>query len=292
LGDFPTGLPSILADLHGVSTPRPPIVSWFLDEFCGNFSSRFPMRALFHLEERLPAPVHDPVHSDIPELNGAELASVYYGRRMAGDFYDFIRVSPNRILFGLLDAAGGLAETRTVVAAAQHTFRTVGTELFARKDINEADAMMELCLQLNQAILKAAEGVCSCPAFAGCYDENLGIVCYFNAGHTPGLARDHNGVSELPATGLPLGLFSHMTSNASMVALEPGAVLLLASRGIVEGKCKAEEFGLERVKAVLHQAHASSAKELCVSVLDQVQQFMCAAPTHNDVTALALTRNS
>jgi serine phosphatase RsbU (regulator of sigma subunit) len=274
-----------------VSTPRPQFVSWFLDEFCGNFSSRFPMRALFHFEEAQSVPVHDPIHSDIPEVHGAELASVYYGRRMAGDFYDFIRVSPSRILFGLLDVAGGLEDTRAIASAAQHTFRTVGAELFARKEINETDAMMELCLQLNQTVLKSAKGVHSCPAFVGCYDESLGIVCYFNAGHTPGLARDRNGVSELHATGLPLGLFSHMVSNASIVALEPGAVLLLASRGIVEGKRKAEEFGLQRVKEVLHQSKAASAKELCTSVLDQVQQFMRAAPTHNDVTALALTRN-
>jgi serine phosphatase RsbU (regulator of sigma subunit) len=249
------------------------------------------MRALFHFEEP-PPPVRDPVHADVPEVHGAELASIYYGYRMAGDFYDFIRVSPNRVLFGLLDVAGSLQDTRGIVAAVQQTFRSVGTELFARRDVNEADAMMELCLQLNHTILKAANGVRSCPAFAGCYDENLGIVCYFNAGHTPGLARDRNGVSELPATGLPLGLFSHMVSNASVVALEPGAVLLLASQGIVEGKHKAEEFGLQRVKEVLQQSKAASAKELCVSVLDQMQQFMCAAPTHNDVTALALARNS
>jgi serine phosphatase RsbU (regulator of sigma subunit) len=247
------------------------------------------MRAL---KESLTDPIRDPIHSDIPELHGAELASVYYGHRMAGDFYDFIRVSPNRVLFGLLDAAGGLEETRAIVSAAQHAFRTAGAELLARSDINEANAMMELCLQLNQAILNVAGGVRPCPAFAGCYDESVGVVCYFNAGHTPGLLRDHSGVSELPATGLPLGLFSLMTSDAPMVALEPGAALLLASRGIVEAKCKAEEFGLQRVKEVLQQSTAASAKELCVSVLDQVQQFMCAAPTHNDVTALALARNS
>jgi phosphoserine phosphatase RsbU/P len=248
------------------------------------------MRALFHFEE--PSAVREPVHSDIPDVNGAELASVYYGRRMAGDFYDFIRVSPNRVLFGLLDVAGGLEDTRAIASAAQQTFRTVGTDLFARGDMNEADAMMELCLQLNQAILKAANGVRSCPAFAGCYDENLGIVCYFNAGHTPGLARDRNGISELPATGLPLGLFSLMVSNASIVALEPGAALLLASRGIVEAKCKHEEFGLHRVKEALQQSSNGSAKQLCVSVLDQMQQFMGTAPTHNDVTALALARKS
>jgi phosphoserine phosphatase RsbU/P len=250
------------------------------------------MRTFPHLEESLPVLVHDPVHSDVPELHGAELAAVYHSQRIAGDFYDFFRVGPNRVLFGLLDAAGSLKNTRAILSAAQHTLRTVGTELFTRRDINEADAMMELCQQLNQVILKAADGVRSCPAFVGCYDESLGIVCYFNAGHTPGLARDRNGVSELPATGLPLGLFSHMTSNASVVALEPGAVLLLTSRGIVEGKRKAEEFGLERVKEVLQQSRAASAKQLCVSVLDRVQQFMKAAPTHDDATALALARNS
>src|SRR5271165_2974949 len=249
------------------------------------------MRPLFHFAESLPVPTHDPVHSEKMELHGAELASVYYGRRMAGDFYDFIRVGPNRVLFGLLDVAGDRENTRVILSAAQNTFRTVGTELFARRDVNEADAMMELCLQLNQTVMNAAEGVRSCPAFVGCYEESLGIVCYCNAGHTPGLLRDHAGVSELPATGLPLGLFTHMISDAPIVALEPGAVLLLASRGIVEAKCKAQEFALQGVKEVLQQSKAARAKDLCVSVLDQVQRFMCTAPTHDDVTALALARN-
>jgi serine phosphatase RsbU (regulator of sigma subunit) len=247
------------------------------------------MRAL---EQSPPAPTRDPVHSDVPELHGAELAAVYCKRRMAGDFYDFIRVGPNRVLFGLLDAAGGLRETRAIVSAAQHTFRTAGTELFARRDINEADAMMELCIQLNRTVQQAAGGVHSCPAFLGCYHESLGVVCYCNAGHTAGLLHDHAGVSRLPATGLPLGLFSHMISDAPMVALEPGAFLLLASRGIIEAKRKAEEFGWERVKEVLEHSKAASAREHCVSVLDQVQQFMHAPPTHDDVTALALVRNA
>jgi serine phosphatase RsbU (regulator of sigma subunit) len=246
----------------------------------------------FRLRKPPSVPVCHPVHSDVPKVPGAELASVYCGRRMAGDFYDFIRVDPKRVLFGLFDAAGRLRETRVILIAAQQTFRTAGADVFTRSDINEADAMMELCVRLNQTVLKTAEGVCACPAFVGCYNEGLGIVWYFNAGHTPGLARDHNGVSELASTGLPLGLFSHMIADASMVALEPGATLLLTSRGVVEGKYKSEEFGLQRVKDVLQQSKAESAKQLCASVLDQVHQFMCAVPSHDDVTTLALARNS
>ena len=65
--------------------------------------------------------------------------------------------------------------------------------------------------------------------------------------------------------------------------------LLLISRGVVEGKCNNEEFGLERAKQIL-LAPGRSAQEVCAAILDQVQQFMCARPIHNDVSALALVR--
>ena len=256
------------------------------------FGSIWTMRSLFHRSEA-PQPVIVPAHSDVPEVRGAELASVYHSQRIAGDFYDFFRVSSNRVMFGLLDAAGGLAQTRAILTATQHTFRSVGADLFSRQEANETEAMIELCHGLNHTVISAAAGVHSCPAFAGCYDETLGLVCYFNAGHISGLARDGNGVVELHATGLPLGLFSHATSDASIVALEPGAVLALVSRGVIEAKYKSEEFGLQRVKDVLQQSPVgASATELCASILDYVQQFMHATPTHDDVTALVLARHS
>jgi serine phosphatase RsbU (regulator of sigma subunit) len=250
------------------------------------------MRSLFNLGKSRSQPARDSVQAEVPTLKGANLSAVYYGQRMGGDFYDFLRVSPKRVLFGLLDVAGRQEDNREIISAAQQTFRTLGAQLFAQEDINEAEAMIEVCLQLNRTILETAGGVHSCPAFAGCYDENLGTVCYFNAGHTPGLVRDTTGVAELPATGLPLGLFSHSTCDASTVALEPGAVLMLVSRGIVEAKSGGQEWGLDSVKAGFQSSTAENAKEFCLSILDQTQQFMHTAPTHNDVTTLALARDN
>jgi len=103
------------------------------------------MRTLFQFRKSPSAALRHPIPCDVPKVPGAELASVYCRRRMAGDFYDFIRVGPQRVLFGLFDAAGRVEETRAILLAAQHTFRTVGAELFTRPDVNEADAMMELC---------------------------------------------------------------------------------------------------------------------------------------------------
>jgi serine phosphatase RsbU (regulator of sigma subunit) len=247
------------------------------------------MRSLFNSAKPMP-PSPFPVSAKVPELNDAELAALYYGQRMGGDFYDFVRVAPNRVLFGLLDVAGRFEENRGIIFAAQEAFRTRGAELLAGPDVNEADAMTELYIALNRTILNSKGGLRACPAFAGCYNEDLGVICYFNGGHTPGLVRDGAGVSELAATGLPLGLFSHATCDALMVAMDPCAVLLLASRGIVEAKCKGEEMGLARVKENFHHTTATTAKEHCVTVLDKVREYMCAAPTHDDVTSLALLR--
>jgi sigma-B regulation protein RsbU (phosphoserine phosphatase) len=243
------------------------------------------MRFLFNHEKSARSAPQGPVQAEVPELHAAQLAAAYYGERQGGDLYDFVRVTPNRVLFGLLDMAGRLKDNSAIVSAAQQTFRTRSAG-----DVNEADAMAELCLELNRTIMSAEGGIRSCPAFAGCYNEDLGTICYFNAGHTPGLLRDVTGISELPATGLPLGLFSHATCEAPLIAPSPGAALLLVSRGLLEGKRRREEFGLERVKTGLQQANNETAKELCATVIDDVQQFMRKAPVQNDVTALALVR--
>ena len=246
-------------------------------------------RGLFRRSK--PPQITDPLHSHVPALRHAEIAAIYHGLRVAGDFYEFLRASPSRVLFGLFDIAGRREDTRDILIAAQKTFRTVAPDLFADEDLNEPVAMIELSQQLNRTILHCA-GVRSCPAFIGCYNEDLGTVCYANAGHTPALLRDQTGITPLEATGLPLGLFSHTTRSASTCALTPGAVLLVVSRGVVETECEGEEFGLEGTKGSLQRAPTSSAPELCLTILRAVQQFAQRAPTHNDVTALALVRSA
>jgi serine phosphatase RsbU (regulator of sigma subunit) len=228
---------------------------------------------------------------DVPAIFGADMAAVYHGERRGGDVYDFIRVAPHLILFALLDVAGRKRQNRPIVAAAQRTFREAGHRLFSRDDINEAESMVELSLEINRTIIDEAQ-VCSCPGFVGCYNETVGTVCYSNAGHTPALLRDHSGITELPATGLPLGLFSHVTQDAPTVALPPGAVLLLVSRGVTEAKHGRQEYGLERVSQTLKDSAAQNAEQLCSDILNAVEQFTHKPPTHNDVTALALVRSA
>ncbi len=247
------------------------------------------VRSLFRRRETALRPA-DPRHSDVPLLRSAEIAAVYHSQRVAGDFYEFLRVGPSRVLFGLFDLAGRREDTREILIAAQNTFRILAPKLFAGKDFNEAEAMVGLCHEVNHTILQVAGGIRSCPAFIGCYNEDLGTVCYVNAGHPPALLRDDSGITNLEASGLPLGIFSHATQSASTCGLVPGAALLLVSRGIIEAEHNDHEFGLEGAKKSFQGAFALSAQELCLEILQSAEQFLEAAPTHNDVTALVLLR--
>src|SRR5260370_13800668 len=237
-------------------------------------------RSLFKLDE-VTLPPADPLHCDAPVLRLAEIAAVYSGQRVAADFYEFLRVGPSRMLFVLLDIAGLRADTREILIAVQKTFRTLAPELLSGEDFNETTPMIELCNERNLTILH--DGLRSCPASIGCYNEDLGTVCYANTGHTPGLLRDNTGITPLEATRLRLGLFSRAMQSAASCHLMLGSALLVVSRGIVEADDvdadhQAAEFGLDGVKQGFQHATALSARELFLSVLPTPRHFIPPPP--------------
>src|ERR1700693_5874734 len=93
-------------------------------------SPRDLMRSYFNGSEAV-APYVNPRHTDVPTLRGADVAAVYYKVRVAGDFYEFLRVGPSRVIFGLLDLAGRRENTREILIATQSAFRTRARQLFA-----------------------------------------------------------------------------------------------------------------------------------------------------------------
>lgn len=247
-----------------------------------------------------------PARACVPELPGSTAAAGYRSARVGGDFYDFMTAGPSRLAFVLMDIAGKRNEALAVATQVQELFRRRVPELYSAPDMNEADATTDLLVSLNQKLIQASGGVRCSPAFLGVYDDVLGTLFYINAGHTPALLRDSDGITQLPAMGPPLGLFSHTTSDAMMSVLRPGSALLLVSKGLVEARVGSREYGMERVEKTLAAAPLTDAASLTRLVLDDVNEFLVnssqsfrlpftrhdsAENPHNDHTALALLRS-
>ncbi|HVP42676.1 MAG TPA: SpoIIE family protein phosphatase [Terriglobales bacterium] len=244
-----------------------------------------------------PAPKRDlrqPEPAKVPTLPHSSLAAMYKAARMGGDFYDFVMTPAGRLVFLLADIAGRRAEALHIAAATQEVFRKKVEENFSGEYINEHDAMTDLLIDVNRAIMTAAEGVRNSPAFIGCYEERLGTLAYINAGHPPALLRDSTGITRLPANGFPLGLFSHAAHDTQLSVLQPGAALLVASKGLVESRHKSKEYGMERLAEVLEATSFADAHDLCRLILQSVEEFTNhrgkPGVVENDITALALVR--
>ena len=113
------------------------------------YDSTFAMKFSFQRERSAVLP-DAPKRAEFPPLSGADIAGLINGQNAGGDFYHFLRANRCRVVFGLLDVAGKHEENHAIVEAARQTFQDLGKDRFAPEDVNEADVMMEFCLELKQ----------------------------------------------------------------------------------------------------------------------------------------------
>jgi serine phosphatase RsbU (regulator of sigma subunit) len=217
-------------------------------------------------------PHRTPLPTALPPLNGLDLRARYYSCRTGGDFFDAVASGPH-VVFFLTDIAGDRANAHTIASATQDVFRLRVPQLFSTDVINMMDTLGVLAHEVNQAIYDASGGSRLAPTFLGCYNLPLGLLAYINSGGQPAIFRDSDGTRVLGHVTMPLGLFTHLTFEPAIQAFEPGARMLLVTRGILEAERGREQFGVERATAVLENIPNGSALDLCSVTLEDANEF-------------------
>jgi serine phosphatase RsbU (regulator of sigma subunit)/anti-sigma regulatory factor (Ser/Thr protein kinase) len=219
---------------------------------------------------------------ELPDLPGWRVAAYYRpARTVGGDFYDFIELPGG--LIGLVvgdvtdkgvPAAMVMAATRSVLRAAAQRLLEPGTVL---QRINET-----LCSEIPPNMFVTC--------LYGVLDPATGLLRYANAGHNLPIVQAAGGVSELRATGMPLGLMPGMSYEEREAVLAPGSSVLLYSDGLTEAHDPGREmFGTGRVRERL--AAGNVADELIADLLAQLDTFTGAdAEQEDDITLVALHR--
>jgi sigma-B regulation protein RsbU (phosphoserine phosphatase) len=110
-----------------------------------------------------------------------------------------------------------------------------------------------------------------------------------SAGHLPGLHVSKNGVQEIGATGLPLGLFGSSRYSVQRFRLEPGDTLLLYTDGISETRdAEGNEFGIDGLTLAAAGLHSFTAEELITVCRESVERFSSGARQLDDQTLMAI----
>lgn len=121
-------------------------------------------------------------------------------------------------------------------------------------------------------------------------ETSTGQLRCANAGHDLPFHRNGDGVCELCATGMPLGLMPGMSYEQHEAALEPGDCVLFYSDGIVEAhNAQREMFGFPRLMRLVE--HGSTGDPLVEHLLAELTRFTGPSWTQeDDVNPLALLR--
>jgi serine phosphatase RsbU (regulator of sigma subunit)/anti-sigma regulatory factor (Ser/Thr protein kinase) len=181
---------------------------------------------------------------DLPSLPGWHVERYYQpARAVGGDFYDFLYFEDGRVGIVIGDvtdkgvpAALVMATTRSILRSTAYGALSPGKVLEQTNDLLHPDIPPKMFVTCLYAIL----------------DPVSGQLQYANAGHDLPYRRHKDGVSELRATGMPLGLMPGMVYEEKETTLAHGDSILFYSDGLVEAhNANRDMFGFPRLMTLL-----------------------------------------
>lgn len=237
---------------------------------------------------------------DPPRFEHIELVAVSQPARMAsGDYFDYLRLFDDRVLFAIGDVAGKGISAALLMASIQSTIRAQLRPYLppARgvKDTwtppQEELSTAVLVSRLNQQIHQFTSASKYATFFCGCYDDRTGELRYTNAGHLPPLLIRGGEVQTLNVDGLVVGAFAFASYEESVLMLQSGDLLVLYTDGISEPENEyGEEFGEERLRRLLLANAHKDTRDLAELVVSAVQEWVGKAEQFDDVTLLLVKK--
>lgn len=198
---------------------------------------------------------------------------------VSGDYCDLIS-SNGRLLFLLGDVSGKGVAASMLMAQLHALFRSLAG----------------MSLPLGQIVSHVNRFFCE-SSLAGQYAtlvcglaQPTGQVEIHNAGHCPAIVVGSNGAFCIEPTGLPLGMFLDAEFSAVPLQMEAGDTLFLYTDGLSEASNERDEYGVDRVMALVREQASRPPAELIHACLEDVRAFTNGVPSFDDMTVLAVRR--
>jgi serine phosphatase RsbU (regulator of sigma subunit) len=220
--------------------------------------------------------------SDLPDLPGWRLAAHWQpARSVSGDFYDFLPFEDGHLGFLIADVTGKGVPAALVMAVTCSVLRAVaGVDLSPGEILKRVNALLCPYMPRNMFVT----------CLFAVLDPSGGLLRFANAGHSLPVHVFAEGVRELRATGMPLGLLPGMSYDENEVWLHPGDGLLLYTDGIVEAHDPQRQmFGVPRLLQRLAEVPFDAG--IIDRLLADMGEFTgAAAEPEDDVTFVVLNR--
>jgi serine phosphatase RsbU (regulator of sigma subunit)/anti-sigma regulatory factor (Ser/Thr protein kinase) len=221
---------------------------------------------------------------ELPNLSGWEFAA-FYGpaREVGGDFYDFIKLPEGQLGIVVGDVTDKGVPAALVMATTHSILRAEAPRLIAPS---------EVLTRVNNLLVDEMPAHMFVTCLYAVLNPETGQLRYANAGHNVPYVSTEGGVTELRATGMPLGLLPEMEYEEKEATLAPGDTVLLHSDGLAEAhNTRREMFGFPRVASLTGEA--SDGEVLIDRLLKELQDFVGPeVEQEDDITLVTLGRRA
>ncbi len=200
---------------------------------------------------------------------------------VSGDYCDFVTAEDGSLYFMLGDVAGKGVAASLLMSQLHAMFRAlVPSGLPLVHMVERASRIFcESTLPTHYATLVCGRA------------DTEGWVEVCNAGHLPPLLLRRGEARLVEATGLPVGIFCNERFTSEKFKAEAGDTLFLFTDGLSESRGPgSDEYGTERLRALLCRNHALLPADLVAACLRDLEDFCAGAPRHDDLTVMALRR--
>ena len=230
---------------------------------------------------------------ELPSLNGWELGAYWQpARAVGGDFYDFIPLSERYLAIVVADVTDKGVPAALVMAITRSVIRAVSKAACAATGCVSPGSLLE---QINEVLCPDMPMSMFVTCLLAVLDVETGMLAYANAGHPPFFLSNHQGIHQLRARGIPLGIICGTPFEEKEIQLFEGDSLLMFSDGLTEAHDTTDDmFGFERIQASLGQLihrPALTADMIIHGMLEQLTDFIGPGmEQEDDVTLVSLRR--
>jgi len=223
---------------------------------------------------------------DLPRQPGLSVEASYVPHySVGGDYYDFLPLTSNHFLVCIADVSGKGVPAALLMSNFQAALRTI-----ARQTMN----LKEIIPELNYQVMQSANGENFITFFVAIYDQETHTLWYVNAGHIPPLLILNNEVKQLDRGTVMLGSFQPLPFLNQGVIHDVDDFLLFAyTDGLTETfNQQEEEFGIERLEALLAPQLDTELPTLHQQVFDTLTEFNGGQDYDDDITFLSVRVNT
>jgi len=217
-----------------------------------------------------------------PRIAGVSIAGLSYpAREVGGDYYDFIPMGPKRLGVVIADVSGKGVPASLLMSNIQATLRVQAVS---------SGSPGHCITEANTALHKSTAADKYATLFYGILDMAEKTFTSTNAGHNaPMLMSRGTCCRRLETGGIVLGMLPDVPFEDETIPLNSGDLLLMFSDGITEAmNDREEEFGEQRLMALLGEHAQLDPEALMAEIVSQAQAFTGGTQQQDDMTLVAI----